>query len=181
MKKITLLVSGICFIALSFASLANAATARAAAITPAEISTLATVSAIDQDEILLGVITLHKTVPNDVKKLGQMMVDQHGANLAEIMQMAHQFHIGSLNSPMSQPFLMAAQQDMRKLGALNGKSYSLAYVNAMVNGHEAALHLIDTKLMKTATTPELKAFMVATRKAVAMHLACALKVKKELQ
>lgn len=156
------------------------ATKNTTTLTAAEINTLGTVAAINQDEILLGAIALHKHASNNVNKLARMMIDQHGANLAMIMQMANQYHITSLNTSGAKHFLAAGQKDLLKLGALNDDAFSRAYANAMVSGHKDALHLIDTKLLKTATTPAIKKFMAAVRATVSMHLMRSEKVQKEL-
>lgn len=147
------------------------------AVTPAEISTLATVAAIDKNEILLGDIALHKKTTPGVAALAQMMIDQHGANLTQILEMANQSRVTALTSPLAITFAVEGNKAMLTLGALNGQPFDQAYVNAMVSGHEAALKLIDQHLMQTAQSPEMKKFMTETRAAVAMHLAAAKKLQ----
>ncbi|OGT25275.1 MAG: hypothetical protein A3I77_05200 [Gammaproteobacteria bacterium RIFCSPLOWO2_02_FULL_42_14] len=107
-----------------------------------------------------------------------MMIGQHGANLTEILQLANQLHALPLSSVMADQFIADGNKDLVALGGLQGVSFEKAYVNAMVTGHEGALHLIDTQLMQTATTPEIKKFMIATRAAVAMHLEHAKKLQQ---
>lgn len=172
MKKIILLAIGIVLATTTMAATSVVATkaATASAITSAEINTLATVAAIDKDEILLGVIALNKHAPNNINQFADMMINQHGANLTEIMQLTHQFHISSLTTQMSNHFIAAGNKEQIKLGGLTGEQFDKAYVNAAVTDHKGGLHLIDTKLMQTATTPAIKKFMIATRATVAMHL-----------
>ncbi len=147
------------------------------AVTPAEISTLATVAAIDKNEILLGDIALHKKITPGIAALAQLMIDQHGANLTQILEMANQLHALPLISTTAMELTAEGNKAMVTLGALQGKQFDQAYVNAMVSGHEDALKLIDQHLMKTAQSPEIKKFMMDTRAAVVMHLAAAKKLQ----
>ena len=82
---------------------------------------------------------------------------------------------------MATKLTAAGSQALLQLGALQGKQFDTAYVNAMVSGHQFALNLIDQKLMQTAQSPEMKKFMMETRATVAMHLACAQKLQKSMQ
>jgi len=150
-------------------------------ITPTEENTLATVAAIDQNEILLASVALHKNVPVNIKQFAQMMISQHGANLTEIMMLAHQFNLATLSSPMAAQFTADGQAALLSLGALTGAEFNQTYVNAMATGHQSALNLIDTQLLKTATDPVLHQFMEATRTAVAMHLAHAKALQANLK
>lgn len=178
MKKLKLLLAGI----LTLTTVSTVAVAHTnTTLSSDEVSSLATVAAIDQNEILLGVMTLHKHPNHHVKKFAEMMIKQHGQNLTKITELAHQFDVSNLSGGKSEDLLREGQTDLLTLGSLKGSQYNTAYVNAMVSGHEDALNLIKTKLMDTAATPEVKKFMEATEKAVAKHLADAKKVQKDLK
>ena len=150
-----------------------------AAVTPAEISALAAVAAIDKNEILIGDIALHKKITRRVAALAKMMVDQHGANLTEIFEMANQLHALPLKSDLANQLTEEGDHEMLMLGGLQGEQFDKAYVDAMVSGHEAALKLIDQQLMKTVQSSKIKKFMVDTRAAVEMHLMAAKKLQKK--
>jgi len=147
------------------------------ALTKAEVRTFATIAAIDKNEIILGDIALHKKTSSPVAALAQMMIDQHGANLTQILEMTDRAAIKKLTSKTAKKIALDGNQAMLMLGGLDEQVFSKAYVNAMVQGHEAALKLINTELMQTATTPEVKEFMTATKAAVEMHLAAAKKLQ----
>lgn len=139
-----------------------------ATLTSAEISTLATVSAVDKNEILLAVIALNKKLSSDVNDFANMMIDQHGNNLTQILALINDAH--PLISTDADKLSADGKKALLKLGAMNGDAFATAYVNAMVQGHTAVLKLIDTQLMKTATTDSVKKFLTDTRAAVATHL-----------
>lgn len=153
--------------------------AKPAKITPAEIGSLATIAAIDKAEILVSVVAMNEKVNSDVKDLAKMMIDQHGDNLTQILQMANDLHI-PLNGGSSDKIAAQSKNDLMKLGALQGDQFSKAYADAMVNGHQAALNLIDNQLMKTAKSEEIKKFLTDTRAVVAEHLEHAKKLQSEL-
>ena len=149
-------------------------------ITPAEANALATIAAIDKNEIVVSVVASNEKVPSDTVDFAKMMIDQHGANLAQILQMAHSMHIPLANGAADK-LCAQGKKDLLALGALQGDEFNKAYVNAMVSGHEAALKLIDTELMKTATNETVKKFMTDTRAAVVEHLEHAKKLQASLK
>ncbi|HSW69687.1 MAG TPA: DUF4142 domain-containing protein [Gammaproteobacteria bacterium] len=147
---------------------AKETTESSARMTPTEIATLATVATLDKNEILAGVVASNKKVNSDVKNFAQMMIDQHGSNLTQILEMVNNAY--TLTSDEADKLSAEGKKGLMKLGALKDSEFAKAYVDAMVKGHEAALNLIDQQLMKTAKSEELKKFMTSTRAAVATHL-----------
>ncbi|HSW92985.1 MAG TPA: DUF4142 domain-containing protein [Gammaproteobacteria bacterium] len=148
-------------------------------LTPADIGTLATVAAIDKNEILIAAVAQNKQLNADIMDFAKMMIDQHGNNLTQILDMIKNEH--PLTGGEADQLTAEGKQGLMKLGAMNGDAFATAYVNAMVKGHEAALNLIDTKLMKTATSPDVKKFLSETRAAVMVHLAHAKKLQDKMK
>lgn len=173
LSKILLFVS--CVVAAAPSIAQDVAPAK---LTAAEVSTLATIAAIDKSEILVSVVAANKDVDSDVKDFAKMMIDQHGSNLDQILEMANNV---SLNGGDSGKIAEQSKKDLQKLGALHGKAFSIAYADAMVAGHQGALNLIDQRLMKTATTEPVKKFLTDTRATVAEHLEHAKKMQQELK
>lgn len=150
-----------------------------ATMTSAEVGTLATVAAIDKNEILVAVVALNKKLNSDINDFANMMVEQHGGNLTQILSLINNAH--PLTSAEADKLSAEGKKDLMKLGAMNGDDFAKAYVDAMVKGHEAALKLIDTELMKTATTDNVKKFLTDTRSAVATHLEHAKNLQDKLK
>lgn len=176
--KVRNLLTSVAMTCALFLNVAHAA--HAMTLTSSEQQTLATVAQIDKNEIVLATLVLNKHCPASVVSLAKMMINQHGANLNQIMEMAGQAHVSALSSDKADAFAVDLNHALLSLGALNGKAFDKAYVDAMVSGHEGALKLIHDQLMETATTPEMKAFMTATQKAVQMHLVHAEAAQKSL-
>lgn len=148
-------------------------------LTSAEIGSLATIAAVDKNEALIAIVALNKKLSSDVNDFANMMIDQHGSNLTQILAMINDTH--PLTGGDSDKLTAEGKKALMKLGAMNGDAFATAYVNAMVKGHEAVLHMIDTQLMKTATTEEVKKFLTDTRAAVATHLEHAKKLQDKMK
>jgi len=149
-------------------------------LSSAEVGTLATIAVIDKNEILAGVVANNKNPSSGIADFAKMMIDQHGSNLTQLLEMADQFHVASLTGGESDQLASQGKVGLAKLAGLSGNDFAKAYVDAMVKGHEAALKLIDTKLMKTAKSEEIKKFVTDTRSAVVDHLDHAKKLQQEM-
>lgn len=161
-------------------TLGTSFTAHAQSLNSAEKSTLATIATIDKNEILISVVAENKKVSSDVIDFAKMMINQHGSNLAQILDMEQQLKTGPLTGGESETLAKQGKEALIKIGGLDGDAFASAYADAMVKGHEGALNLIDTKLMKTAKTDEMKKFLTDTRAAVQMHLEHAKKMQADL-
>lgn len=161
--------------------LANPIFAAQTKMTSAEIGTLATIAAIDKNEILVSVVATSKKVSSDVADFANMMIKQHGSNLNDILEMAGAMHVASLTGGEADKMAAAGKKDMMTLGALDGDKFDAAYINAMVSGHTGALNLIDKQLMKTAKSDEMKKFLTDTRAVVAEHLEHAKKIQADMK
>lgn len=150
-------------------------------ITPAEIGTLATIAAIDKNEILVSVVAVNKKTDAGVTDFAKMMIDQHGSNLTQILEMANKMHAIPLMGGEAKTLTLDGKKAMVKLGGLEGNQFDKAYVNAMVKGHQAALNLIDHQLMKTAKSQKIKQFLTDTRAVVAEHLEHAKKLQETMK
>jgi len=147
-------------------------------ISSAEIGSLASIAAIDKTEILAGILANHKNTASNVNDFANTMIDQHGNNFTQILEIANNH---SLSGGASEKLKAQGKKELLKLGSLKGNEFEKAYVDAMVTGHEAALKLIDTQLIKTAKSEEIKKFLTETRATVATHLEHAKKLQEELK
>lgn len=152
----------------------------AANVSSNDAGSLATIAAIDKNEILISVIAKHNDVSSDLKSFAKMMIDQHGDNLTQILHLSAKIHGFSLGAGSSKEMAAAGMKDMLAIGRLQGDAFGRAYINAMVKGHTAALDLLDHKLIPEAKSAEIKKFLTDTRSAVATHLEDAKKVQSNM-
>ena len=150
-------------------------------MTATEINTLATVAMINKSEIIISEVATNKTHDAGVTDLAHMMITDHSASLTKIVSFDQNPRALSLalSHGTAEKLLLQSNNDLTKLGALQDDQFNHAYVDAMVAGHTAALHLIDTQLMKTAHSDEMKKFMIDTRAMVADHLEHAKALQKK--
>jgi putative membrane protein len=151
-------------------------------LTSQEIGTLATIATIDKGEILISIVALNKKDNSILTDFAKMMVDQHGANLTQILDMVDSAHAKSLSSSEAEKLAADGKKALLTVGELpGGDQFNKAYVDAMVSGHQAALNLIDHSLMKTAKSEDMKKFLTDTRATVADHLEHAKKLQEKMK
>ena len=92
-------------------------------------------------EIELGKMAAEKASNPEVKKYGQMMVDDHTKAGAELQQLAQQYNI---TVPAA---LDEKHRDLRdKLAQLSGREFDEAYVDAMVDSHQDVVDKLQARV-----------------------------------
>ena len=92
-------------------------------------------------EIELGKMAIEKASNPEVKKYGQMMVDDHTTAGAELQQLAQQYNI---TVPAA---LDEKHRDLRdKLAQLSGREFDEAYIDAMVDSHENVVDKLQARV-----------------------------------
>lgn len=126
---------------------------------------LGLLAAVNEHEIAAAQQAESKKVSAPVLAFAQMMIKQHGENLAQTKA------LGTLAStPEVQAMKDKGKSDLDALGQKNGKEYEAAYIDAMVDGHTEALGLIDGRLLSLASVGRVKDHLIATRGHVVTHL-----------
>lgn len=126
---------------------------------------LGLLAAVNEHEIAAARQAESKQVSAPVLAYAQMMIKQHGENLAQTKA------LGTLAStPEVQATKDKGKSDLEALGQKNGKDYEAAYIDAMVDGHAEALGLIDGRLLSLASVGPVKDHLLATRDHIVTHL-----------
>ena len=115
-------------------------------------------------EVDLGQLAVKKGNSDDVKKFGQMMVDDH-TKLGEKMK-AVASDIGVTPPSMTTAGDIALKA---KLEVLSGDSFDKAYIEAMVKDHEEDLKDFKHEVA-TGTSPEVKKATAAGETVITHHL-----------
>jgi putative membrane protein len=146
-----------------------AATPAAPAMGDPEIA--AVLAASDSAEILPSQLVAQKGQNAQVKEFAQRMLTDHGALSDSLKAMAQQAGIMPSPNAISQQMQSTAQSSVQSLQGLSGAEFDRAYMQAMVQSHEAALNTITTQLIPSAQNPQLRtALEQKVRPAVEMHL-----------
>jgi putative membrane protein len=130
-----------------------------------EIIHAANVGEIDQAKLALS-----RTADPHVKSLAQMMVRDHTQAAQKGMVIAKKANIERQASPLSQSLESAAESATGTLKAEPKADFDKNYVDTQVREHQDVLDSIDQKLMVNVSSPDLKAYLVEVRAAVASHL-----------
>ena len=118
----------------------------------------------DMNEIGLSNQALSKSTNEEVKKLAQMMIDDHTKSSEELKPIA-----------MSKNVMLPAEMDskhksaMEKMSSMSGMEFDMAYIKMMVKDHEKAVSMF-TKESNSGKDAEAKAFAAKTLPVIQMHL-----------
>jgi len=95
-------------------------------------------------EVELGKMATERATNADVKKFGRMMVEDHTAAGDKLKAVASQHHI---SVPAA---LDDKHRDLQeKLAKLQGADFDREYMDAMVDGHEAVVDKLESRIDKT--------------------------------
>jgi putative membrane protein len=118
----------------------------------------------DMNEITLSNQALSKSSNEEVKKLAQMMVDDHTKSTEELKPIA-----------MSKNVTLPTEADakhksaLEKMSAMSGSDFDTAYVKMMVKDHEKAVSMFQ-KEADSGKDAEAKAFAAKTLPVIQGHL-----------
>ena len=114
-------------------------------------------------EVEMGRLAVQKALDPEVKKFGQMMIDDHTKANADLKTIAG-------NKKMTLPPDMGkAKEIYDKLKGLSGADFDKAYVDAMVEDHETDVSAFQ-KQADNGSDPEVKAFASKTLPLLKKHL-----------
>lgn len=131
-------------------------------------------------EIAQAKLAKDKSKNADVKKLAQMMLDQHMDADKKGDELAKKQSLTLADSATSQELKTTADSLTNDMAQKTGADFDKAYVDAQVKEHQSVLDILDSKLIPTAHDPDVKKYLQDVRKAVAMHLDHAKDLQAEL-
>ena len=116
-------------------------------------------------EVNLGKLAAEKSQNDDVKKFGQMMVDDHSKAEQDLEGVA------SKNS-WTVPKDVSAQQkaEQRRLEKLSGSAFDRAYVRMMIKDHTTDVAEFKNEAASTSANPDLKDFATRAYPTLDNHL-----------
>ena len=115
-------------------------------------------------EVELGKVATEKAMRDEVKKFGQMMVDDHTKAGDELKMIATQKNITWPTETDREHKALGS-----KLSGLSGAEFDRAYIQAMVDGHKK----VAADVRKESTSgkdPEVKAWAAKALPTIEMHL-----------
>jgi putative membrane protein len=125
-------------------------------------------------EVELGTLAKDKASSREVKAFAQRMIDEHTKAGHELKAIADRKH---LTWPAALPADAIALKD--RLSKLSGAAFDRAYIDAMVDGHRAALTDVRAEAQSGAD-PDVKAWASKASSTVQAHLTHAQNQQREL-
>ena len=131
---------------------------------------LATVIAVDLNEVLAAMEAQKKKVSAPVLDYARMLHAAHGKSMVDTMALGTKMGVTPLDTPAIEKMKIKGAGELAALVPLDGKSFEQAFIRAMQKGHTEALATIDTRLLPKADNAALKAHLTTTRSHIATHL-----------
>lgn len=138
-------------------------------------------SASDSAEIRPSQLAMQKSQNAEVKAYAQRMITDHGMLEDSLHALERQQNITPAPSPLSQQIDSQTQSMLQQLQGLSGAAFDQAYMQAMVQSHQAALNAVDTQLLPSAQDPQLRtALQQKVRPIIVAHLESAQAIQRSL-
>ena len=101
-------------------------------------------------EVELGRLAAERAASPDVKRFGQMMVEDHTKAGAELQQIAKQYNV---TPPAG---LDDKHRDLKdRLSKLRGAEFDKAYIDAMIDGHQDVVDKLESRVDEVNRTATL--------------------------
>lgn len=128
-------------------------------------------------EINAAKMAKKETKNKEVRDFANHMIAEHEKNLKETKKIAKKNDIDGKDSAMSEAVEADAKAKKKMLKEQKGPAFDKMYMEQQVSMHTQLLNDLDAKFIPSATNPEFKTHLQATREHVSKHLEMA----KELQ
>jgi len=143
-------------------------TPMAGAMPEGDIASIVTLA--NQGEVDQGNVATTRASSADVRAFAQMMVTDHTRALSEAQGVFSARGITPTENETSRTLQAGSATTVRNLGTYNGAAFDRAYMRSQVDVHQWLLTSLDTVLIPSARTPELRTLLQTQRGAVAAHL-----------
>ncbi|MBZ0111576.1 MAG: DUF4142 domain-containing protein [Thermoanaerobaculia bacterium] len=150
-----------------------------AKINDAQIASI--VVTANQVDIDAGKVAVANAVSRSVSEFGTLMANDHmGVNQAAI-ELVTRLGVTPEDNATSQSLAAGGQENLDRLGKLEGHEFDLAYMQHEVQYHQQVLNALDDVLIPGAENAELKALLIKVRPAFVAHLDRAQQIVDELE
>jgi putative membrane protein len=149
----------------------GSANPEAGAMKPNDAEIVATVLAVDSNEMAAAEIAKKKKgLSKEVTKYSKMLHEQHQEDAKKYHKFAKKEKLNMVETQEVKDLRSKGSDEATALSSKDGKEFEKAYIDAMVQGHTEALETIDNKLIPNAQNAELKKMLNETRTHVSTHL-----------
>lgn len=120
-------------------------------------------------EIEQAKLARSKSKNQKVLQFASMMISHH----SEAQKKQAKLNIAPAESPLSAQMTTDANQVLTSLKEKTGSEFDQAYLRSQVDEHQTLLDTLNTRLLPSASNPELKAYLQEIKARVEQHLEAA--------
>ena len=131
---------------------------------------LATVAAIDLNEVVAAMQAGTKKIDPAIQEYAKMLHEAHGMNMGKGLKLGQMIGVTPVNTAAVEALQVKGAGELADIVPLDNAEFARAYLAAMIKGHAEVLSMIDAKLMPVASNEAVKKHLTETRSAVAAHL-----------
>jgi putative membrane protein len=128
------------------------------------------VVAANEGEIQQGNAASAKATSADVVAFAQMMVADHTTALSNGQEVFARNNIAPAENDTTRALRTNSQQTVTNLNTYSGVAFDRTYMQTQVDLHQWLLTTLDTALIPSARTPEVRTLLQTQRGSVATHL-----------
>lgn len=151
----------------------------AGAMTDANVA--AVLSVADSGEIRPSQLAVNQAQNAQVREYAQMMVRDHGMLEDSLRALAQRLNVTPQPNQLSQQMRTQADSAVQALQGQSGAAFDQAYMQWMVQSHQATLNALDQQLIPAVQNPEMRtAVQQRVRPAVEQHLQRAQQIQSSL-
>jgi putative membrane protein len=137
-------------------------------------------ASVDIAEIAQAQVASARAQNASVKQFAAHMIAQHTQSKQQGAQLAQQLSLTPEDSSVSTQLGSKADATLAGLKTADAASFDTLYMNAQVQQHREVLNMIDSQLLTTVTSAQLKAQLTATRTLVQHHIEQAEQIQRTL-
>lgn len=156
----------------------DSAAASQSKLTDPEIASIALTA--DQIDIDYAEIAIGKSKNNDVVQFAKTMKKDHSSVNDQAKALAQKLNLVPQDNPTTQSLQSNANKVKTDLNAKSGADFDKAYIDNEVSYHQAAIDLVENKLIPDATNSELKDLLQKALPIFKEHLKHAEKIQQDL-
>jgi putative membrane protein len=128
------------------------------------------VTAANEGEIQQGNAASSRATSADVRAFAQMMVADHTTALDNARAVFSANNITPADNDVTRALRTESQRTVTNLATYTGAAFDRRYMQTQVDLHQWLLTSLDTALIPSARTPELRQLLQTQRGSVAAHL-----------
>lgn len=149
-------------------SAADAGVDAGAALSDAQIGEIVLV--LNAGEVQQGTVAVGKALRADVRAFAQMMVTMHTAAIERENMLFDTIDLSTTESDLSMQLMTMSAATVQRLNNASSATFDRLYVTTQVEMHQAALDLVEDRLLEDVSGSQLRAELNTLRAAIRQHL-----------